>query len=233
MKATTRASFYKQICIVLALAVLGLGWYQLRQDTSPSPAPVEPKKILGYTGSQDTVATDPLKVPLEKALPVLSPTRTNEASTSAINAGASSTGSTPVVIANTGSILGESMGSGTLSLSGATPLSGGQVYFNEALGYGFTLPKKSWYAGTGPRDGAAHSVAVFTSSGGTTFEEAGVRVWYYPNTLLPELGSSEGGFYQDPRSNNTYLRLKNGTLKIEGDMESSVVNAIIQTANRR
>ncbi len=223
MKASTRASFYKQICIVLALAVLGLGWYQLRQDTSPSPAPVQPKKILGYTGSSSTVATDPLKVPLERAPLVTTTTST----------GASSTGSTPVVIANTGSILGESVGTGTLSLSGATTLSGGQVYFNEALGYGFTLPKKSWYAGTGPRDGAAHSVAVFTSSGGTTFEEAGVRIWFYPNTLLPELGSSEGGFYQDPRSNNTYLRLKNGTLKIEGDMESLVVNAIIQTANRR
>jgi hypothetical protein len=106
------------------------------------------------------------------------------------------------------------------------------TYYNNYLDYGLSLPRGSYYAGYGGKDGAAHTMGFATGTGVTGFEEAPVKLWYFPNKLLPELKNGENSFYQDPGSNMTYLKLGNGTIKIQGDMEDPIVLKIIETANR-
>lgn len=118
-----------------------------------------------------------------------------------------------------------------VTLSGITQ-SGVITYYNSYLDYGMSLPKGSYYAGYGGQDGAAHTMGFATGTGVTSFEEAPIKLWYYPNKLLPELRNGENSFYQNPGTNMTYLKLGNGTIKIEGDMEDPVVLKIIETVNR-
>lgn len=119
----------------------------------------------------------------------------------------------------------------TPSNSGATQ-SGIITYYNNYLDYGLSLPRGSYYAGYGGKDGAAHTMGFATGTGVTSFDEASVKLWYFPNKLLPELKNGENTFYQDPGSNMTYLKLGNGTVKIQGNMEDPIVLKIIETVNR-
>ena len=119
----------------------------------------------------------------------------------------------------------------TVTQSGTT-LSGVITYYNSYLDYGMSLPKGSYYAGYGGQDGAAHTMGFATGTGVTSFEEAPIKLWYYPNKLLPELRNGENSFYQNPGTNMTYLQLGNGTIRIEGNMEDPVILKIIQTVNR-
>ncbi|MDD2745662.1 MAG: hypothetical protein PHU93_03945, partial [Candidatus Gracilibacteria bacterium] len=119
----------------------------------------------------------------------------------------------------------------TTTLSGAAQ-SGVITYYNSYLDYGMSLPKGSYYAGYGGQDGAAHTMGFATGTGVVSFEEAPVKLWYYPNKLLTELKNGENSFYQNPGTNMTYLKLGNGTIKIEGDMEDPLVLKIIETVNR-
>ncbi len=128
----------------------------------------------------------------------------------------------PVVATNTGTIT-----------STGTTSSGVTEYWNESLGYGFSVPKGTYYLGTGPRDEAAHSVALRVGTGATDFESAEVRVWYYPRKLLQQLAEGENGFYQDANTSRTYMKFGSGTLVIGGTFDSSVVKTIIQTAKVR
>lgn len=76
MKTSARATLYKQICIILGVAVVVLAWYVLRTPDDALPANKNVREnIRGYTGAMD-IKNDPLKVPLtptpnlEQALPV-------------------------------------------------------------------------------------------------------------------------------------------------------------------
>ncbi len=73
----------------------------------------------------------------------------------------------------------------SLSSSGTTK------YENTLLGYSFEIPRGAYYAGFGARDGASHSVAITTGTGVETWTGALVRVWYFPNTILPEFSEVE------------------------------------------
>lgn len=103
-------------------------------------------------------------------------------------------------------------------------------YWNESIGYGFALPRGAYYMGAGARDEAAHSVAIRIGTGVVDFESGEVRTWYFPKKVLPQLAEGEGGKYQDTSSTKTYLKLGSGTLVIQGDFSSPVVNMIIETA---
>lgn len=73
----------------------------------------------------------------------------------------------------------------------------------------------------------------FTSGTGvTSFEEAQIKLWYYPNKLLPELKNGENSFYQDPSTNMTYLKLGNGTIRLNGNMEDPILLKILETVHR-
>ncbi|MFZ4462156.1 MAG: hypothetical protein ACOYN2_06825 [Patescibacteria group bacterium] len=62
------------------------------------------------------------------------------------------------------------------------------------------------------------------------FESGEVRTWYYPKKLFPQLAEGEGGKFQDTNTTKTYLKLGSGTLIIQGNFSSPVVNTIIETA---
>ncbi len=100
------------------------------------------------------------------------------------------------------------------------------------MDYGLSLPRGSYYAGYGGRDGAAHTMGFASGTGVTSFDEAPVKLWYFPHKLLPELGNEENSFYQDPSTNMTYLKLGNGTIKIQGNMEDPILLKIVETVNR-
>ncbi len=64
------------------------------------------------------------------------------------------------------------------------------VYTNTRLGYSLALPRSSYYAGAGARDGASHSLAIATTASGTTeFSTAPVQVWYYTTPPATPPGS--------------------------------------------
>lgn len=54
-----------------------------------------------------------------------------------------------------------------------------------------------------------------TGTGVSSFETAEIKLWYFPNKILPELKDGENSFYQDPSTNMTYLKLGNGTIRME------------------
>jgi len=120
----------------------------------------------------------------------------------------------------------------TAPANSETTQSGGISYYNSYLDYGMSLPRGSYYAGYGGQEGAAHTMGFASGTGVTSFESAPIKLWYYPNKLLAELRNGENSFYQDPGMNMTYLKLGNGTIKIEGDMENPIVLEIIKTVNR-
>lgn len=115
--------------------------------------------------------------------------------------------------------------------SGATTGTG-LAYANEAVGYGFTLPKKSYYSGFGARDGATHTVGISRNASPETFELSEVRVKFYKGKILPELVGTKYGMYEDQESGKTYLNLSGSTLSIEGDrsMFSDIIDSVIRTA---
>jgi hypothetical protein len=71
-----------------------------------------------------------------------------------------------------------------------------------------------------------------SGTGVTSFEEAPIQLWYYPNKLLPELKNGENSFFQDPSTNMTYLKLGNGTIRIQGNMEDPILLKILETVHR-
>ena len=124
----------------------------------------------------------------------------------------------------------------SLTASGATGSgttgSGIVTYYNSYLDYGLSVPKGAYYAGYGSKDGAAHSMGFTTGTGVVDFDTAEVKLWYFPSKILPELKDKESGFYQDPSTNMTYLKLGDGTIKLEGNMENPILLKIIETVNR-
>lgn len=214
MKSTSKSVLYKNLCIALGIAVLVLGYYQFFGNAAPETE--SPKKINGYTPSAEQTTTGaitpkPLPTPLP-ILPPVTPPKSDEPS--------SSTGS---------SLSGSTIEPATAS---GADISTDIVYSNEAVGYSFNMPRNSYFAGFGAQDGAAHTVGITTGTGAESFSGSSVRVWYYPKTQLAELAKSESGFYQDPSINMTYLKLGSGSLRIEGNMESPIVNRIIATVKR-
>ena len=67
--------------------------------------------------------------------------------------------------------------------SGVSAPAGSVPYYNEALGYGFSMPHNAYYRGFGARDGAAHSVGIRFGTGIENIEDADVMVYYYTRTL--------------------------------------------------
>jgi hypothetical protein len=218
MKSTSKSVLYRNLCIALGIAVLVLGYYQFFGNTAPETK--SPKKINGYTPSAEQTATGaitpkPLPAPLPTPLPALPPVTPTEWDEPSSSTGSSLTGSTAEPTTATGEVVNTDI-----------------IYSNESVGYGFSMPRNSYFAGFGAQDGAAHTVGITTGTGAESFSGASVRVWYYPKTQLAELAKSESGFYQDPSTNMTYLMLGSGSLRIEGDMESPIVNRIIATVKR-
>ena len=64
MKTSARTTLYKQICIILGIAVIALTWYVMSTPDNSLPKNTKVQEsIRGYTGAMDT-KNDPLKVPL-------------------------------------------------------------------------------------------------------------------------------------------------------------------------
>lgn len=122
--------------------------------------------------------------------------------------------------------------SGSVSRTGVSASGTELAYFNEGLGYGFSLPKKTYFSGFGARDGASHSVGVGRAASPETFELSEVKVRFYKNRTLPEAARSENGFYEDPETGVTYLSLSGSTLTVEADrtVSSDIVDSIIRSA---
>lgn len=79
------------------------------------------------------------------------------------------------------------------------------LYANSGLGYGFAMPKYSYYSGAWARDGAAHSMAIgITASGILDFPSATVQLWFY-RTVPATPPSSE------------FKTVENGTLYIKNN----------------
>jgi hypothetical protein len=218
MKSSARSTLYRNLCIVLGIGVLVLGYYQFFGESTT--APEAPKKINGYTPSTATTTTgNSGPKPAPKAVPstpMVIPTIPSELSGSTISSSPLPNNSSP----------------GSTNTASWATVSTEIVYTNDSIGYTFNMPRNSYFAWFGAQDGAAHTVGIATGTGVTSFAEATARVWYYPQTIVPELAKAEGGFYQDPRSNMTYLALGSGSVRIEGDMESAVVNTIISSIKR-
>lgn len=110
--------------------------------------------------------------------------------------------------------------------------SGVLQYENTALGYGFSLPKRTYYSGFGARDGASHSVGIGRIASPETFELSEVKVRFYKGKILPEVRDAEKGFFEDAESGRTYLALSGGTLTVEGDrsLSADIFDTVIRTA---
>jgi hypothetical protein len=110
--------------------------------------------------------------------------------------------------------------------------SGVLQYENVALGYGFSLPKRTYYSGFGARDGASHSVGIGRIASPETFELSEVKVRFYKGKVLPEVRDAEKGFFEDAESGRTYLALSGGTLTVEGDrsLSADIFDTVIRTA---
>ena len=106
------------------------------------------------------------------------------------------------------------------------------TYFNNSLHYGLSIPKGAYYAGFGSQDGAAHTMGFMSGTGVTDFATSEVKLWYFPSKILPELTQGGGNFYQDPSTNMTYMKLGDGTIRLNGDMENLILLKIVETVNR-
>lgn len=111
----------------------------------------------------------------------------------------------------------------------------GLPYENVSVGYGFVLPKKSYFAGFGAQGGATHTVGVNRGASPESFDLSEVKIRFYKGKLLPELSNAENGFYENPKTNTVYLNLSGSTLAIEGDRASfaDVVDSVIRSAYAR
>lgn len=108
----------------------------------------------------------------------------------------------------------------------------GLPYENVSVGYGFVLPKKSYFAGFGAQGGATHTVGVNRGASPESFDLSEVKIRFYKGKLLPELSNAENGFYEDSETGTAYLNLSGSTLTIEGDRTSfaDVVDSVIRSA---
>ncbi len=222
--------------IILAFLLLGWGMYLVFSSPSSNQKPVwnDTERVISsmktQTGkSETTVAPStlskeissgseaPLKVSLATGSVISSSQKNTSGSTSEqkISAPQASSGSFEFSM-----------------LTGEKLLTGSVTYWNEALWYGFSLPKWAYYSWEGSRDGAAHSVAVKMGTGVTTFEEADVRIWFYPSKILPELEDGNA-IYQDRTTPFTFVRIGSGCVRIEWDPKSIAVKTIVDTLNRR
>lgn len=218
--------------IAIALVVIA-GIYVWKAESTPK-APVDRTVTTktGATSNTPPVVTppSPTTVTPSSTGAITSPTPNTEPGTEVTNVSqgdeemVSNVPPTPSAASGTGTALGE-------TASGSTQ-SGVITYYNNYLDYGLSVPRGSYYAGYGGQNGAAHTMGFASGTGVISFEEAPIKLWYYPNKLLPELGNGENSFYQNPGTNMTYLKLGNGTIQIEGNMEDPIVNGIIQTVHR-
>lgn len=126
-------------------------------------------------------------------------------------------------------------GTGTAPPSGTSAIPAtveGLPYENASVGYGFVLPKKSYFAGFGAQGGATHAVGVNRGASPESFDLSEVKIRFYKGKLLPELSNAENGFYENPETSTVYLNLSGSTLAIEGDRASfaDVVDSVIKSA---
>ncbi|MDD4530633.1 MAG: hypothetical protein PHO80_03730 [Candidatus Gracilibacteria bacterium] len=104
-------------------------------------------------------------------------------------------------------------------------------YYNPSYKYGFDMPKKVFFNGFGPQNGANHSVGIFTSSGTTDFTQATVKVFFYKKEILEEAKNLEDGekIYTDGKY---YIKSGVDTIVVEGDKNSDITNAVVDTIKR-
>lgn len=121
--------------------------------------------------------------------------------------------------------------SGTTASGASTSLQ----YSNDSVGYGFSLPKRSYYAGFGAQGGATHAVGVSRGAGPETFDAAEVKIRFYKGKILPEVAGAENGFYEDASSGIAYLSLSGSTITVEGDRGaySDIIDTVVRTATVR
>lgn len=219
--------------IAIALVVIA-GIYVWKAESTPK-APID-RTVTTKTGATSPVppvVTTPSPTTVApSSTGATTPPATNTApGTEVDNASQGDEDMTSNVPPATSAASGTGAVPGTETASGATQ-SGVITYYNNYLDYGLSVPRGSYYAGYGGQNGAAHTMGFASGTGVLSFEEAPIKLWYYPNKLLPELGNGENSFYQNPGTNMTYLKLGNGTIQIEGNMEDPIVNGIIQTVHR-
>lgn len=97
----------------------------------------------------------------------------------------------------------------------------GLPYDNAGLGYGFVLPKSSYFSGFGSRDGASHSVGIGRDASPESFELSEVKVRFYKGKVLSQLQNAENGFYEDAENGITYLSISGSTITVEADRSVS------------
>lgn len=93
------------------------------------------------------------------------------------------------------------------------------LYSNTGLNYSFAMPRYSYYAGAGSRDGASHTMAIDTTASGVTdFATAWVQVWFYRVTPA------------NPPADQS-LKIENGILYIKNNdtTGSAKIATIIKT----
>jgi hypothetical protein len=102
-------------------------------------------------------------------------------------------------------------------------------YYQSSVWYWFLIPKGTYYQGFWAKDGASHSVALMTGTGVTDWENSNTKLWFYKKSIPPELSVVAGNYYEDPSTWTMYLRVGSGSVKIQGDSSSPVVQSIIQS----
>lgn len=99
------------------------------------------------------------------------------------------------------------------------------LYSNTGLGYGFAMPKYSYYSGNGAHDGANHAIAIATTASGITdFANAPVQVWFYKNP--PTNPPSE----QFSQTKNGILYIKNNDTTNDKKIKN-IVETILESVN--
>ncbi len=106
----------------------------------------------------------------------------------------------------------------------------GLAYDNAGLGYGFVLPKKTYFSGFGARDGASHSVGIGRNASPESFELSEVKVRFYKNQVLSQVKKSAK--YYDSETGTTYVAINGSTLAIDADasVSADIVDSIVKSA---
>ncbi len=99
-----------------------------------------------------------------------------------------------------------------------------QVYSNASLKYSFAMPKYSYYASAGSRDGASHTMGIDTTASGVTdFATSAVQLWFYRTPPLTT--PSE----KSVKTENGIIYIKNndttGSAKVD-----KIIQTIIESA---
>lgn len=90
---------------------------------------------------------------------------------------------------------------------------GSLTYWNEGIGYGFSLPRGAYFAGFGARDGATHSVGVGKEAP-ETFEGAAVRIRLFKGKILP--GATDPRGFATGSDGVAYFAINGSTIGVEG-----------------